>query len=85
MKKFTYVNGDEWDGFYVNGMLVWEHHTLRISDLIELLKKHGVRLNIDEIGLTSEQQAHMEDCGHLPKYLDELDCKSWTWKNDPST
>lgn len=67
--KINYVTGDDWQGLYVNGCLIEEGHTIRITDLLEILKDRKL-LTFDYHEI---DQNYLEDLGSLPDKFEDID------------
>jgi hypothetical protein len=67
---FTVASGtEEWQGLYVDGKLVMQDHSLRVPHLLEYLAEQGYfALDSREV-----EQETLNDRGHLPETLTELD------------
>jgi hypothetical protein len=74
--KVTVVHGDYWDGLYIDGKIVWQHHDLTVHTFMELVGDKQP-FEYESIGLDDEQLAHLECRGELPESLVDLDTK---WK-----
>lgn len=57
-------NGDDWEGLYVNGVLVHEDHSIRLEDFATLL---GFNLELVYV-----DQSWIERKGGLPNRLKEV-------------
>lgn len=65
MAKLTLVTADDWQGLYVDGVLVHEDHRIRPGDLFDLAP----------LGVLEEREADlawMEERGRLPTSLDDV-------------
>lgn len=69
MIKINYVTGDDWEGLYIDGELVEENHSIRITDLLEILKdRRLLTFDYHEVG-----QDYLEGLGNLPDNFNDLD------------
>lgn len=77
--KVTIVDtGDYWTAVYVNGKSVWQDHSLKPYELIEILKEHcGLELEVEWPELSQKQFVHCQDVGRLPDNLDDLEGADW--------
>lgn len=62
--KITFVDGDDWEGLYINNKLVLENHSLRISDVLKALGIKYESIIADDEWLAS--------CGNLPENLADV-------------
>jgi hypothetical protein len=62
--KFTFVEGDDWVGLYMDGELVYEGHSISPAYLAELLDADFERIWADD--------AWLYDVGTLPKNLEDV-------------
>ena len=62
--KVTFVDGDDWEGVYIDGKLVAEGHHVRIDELLQLLGINGEQIYADD--------AWLADRGSLPQNLSEV-------------
>jgi hypothetical protein len=62
--KVTFVDGDDWEGLYIDGKLDTEGHHVRIDDLLRLLGIDGQQIYADD--------AWLAERGNLPENLDEV-------------
>lgn len=78
MKKAVLVESYDWEGLYIDGVLVKEGHSLnegesRISSFVALAKKYEFSLeDLEEISLNSEDCRDTEDIGCFYKNLSEF-------------
>lgn len=68
MVKINYVTGDDWQGLYIDGGLVEENHSIRITDLLEILEDRKL-LTFD---YHEVDQGYLEDLGNLPDNFDDI-------------
>lgn len=71
----TYSDND-WLGVYFDGQLVYEGHSLRARELLELLEGRGV-LDYEDYCFSKAEEAYLDDVGNLPEKLSSLDDGSW--------
>lgn len=69
MATFTIVNGDDWEGLFVDGKLVSEGHSLSIYDLLHTAKTMGP---ITEIVYVEADYMWLEIHGSFPNNLSEV-------------
>ncbi len=62
--RVTFVDGDDWEGLYIDGKLVEEHHHVRLEDIF----KH---LGIEATFIFPDQQ-WLEERGNLPENLEDV-------------
>lgn len=74
-REVTIVNADDWKGLYIDGKLVFQNHSIRISDLVECLEEAGIKLGFEltEGELTEDGYERIQDEGCLPDDLEEVD------------
>ncbi len=63
--KITIVYGDDWEGLYLNGVLVTENHSLHVGEVLEALEI--------SCGYEETDREWMDERRCLPRLLD--DCK----------
>lgn len=69
MIKINYVTGDDWQGLYIDGELIEENHSIRITDLLEMLEdRRLLTFDYHEV-----DQRYLEDLGNLPDSFDDID------------
>ena len=69
MIDIKYVAGDDWQGLYIDGGLVEENHSIRITDLLEMLEdRRLLTFDYHEVN-----QGYLEDLGNLPDKFDDID------------
>ena len=69
MNKVTVVNGDDWQGLYLNGVLHSEAHSLKFCDLGYIINKIGPISKYVEYDVCSQW---MYDMGFLPKFFVDI-------------
>jgi hypothetical protein len=62
--KVTFVDGDDWEGLYIDDKLVIEGHVVRIDDMLRLLGIDGEKIYADDEWLQEQ--------GTLPVNLSEV-------------
>jgi hypothetical protein len=62
------VRGDDWEGIYLDGFLQLENHSLRLSDVLELLMDQ----QIDGFHQHTADEEWLEERGRLPENLSEV-------------
>jgi len=71
--KITTVQAYDWAGFYLDGELKQEGHSIRYDILIEELIKSGQPLTEEEhISLEYEANEWLEERGNLPKRIEDI-------------
>ena len=58
------VKGDDWQGLYIDGILMSEDHSISIEDFAEVV---GIKLSKKYVDLD-----WLEDNGYLPKLLENV-------------
>lgn len=58
------MDGDDWEGVYINGKLVTEGHHVRIDELLQLLGIDGGQIYADDAWLAEQ--------GSLPENLEDV-------------
>jgi len=63
-KRLTLVRGDDWEGLYLDGKLIWQGHTLESDVLLDLLQieNNTIWANLD----------WLHEQGGLPEELAEV-------------
>lgn len=77
MKKFVIIDGDDWEGLYIDGILVDEGHSLNEGTrreiwLRKMLSDHSGSLEDLQCGYLEDSETYFEDRGSLPSTLSEL-------------
>jgi len=62
--QVAFVDGDDWEGLYINGKLVEEHHHVRTEDVLRHL---GIKCEV-----IYPDQDWLEERGSLPANLSEV-------------
>jgi len=65
----TVVTGDYWEGFYIDGVLREQGHSL---DWIKLIDQHLIGASITKIDQLIPNQEWLDDNGSLPELLSEV-------------
>lgn len=79
MSKAILIKADDWEGLFLDGVLVEEGHTLnegssRIKYFIQLSKQYNFDLgNMKEVWVTEEDEERLNYNGSFPQTLLELD------------
>ena len=63
-KEIVLVKGDDWQGLYIDGILMSEDHSISIEDFAEVV---GIKLSKKYVDLD-----WLEDNGYLPKLLENV-------------
>lgn len=69
--KITIVNAYDWAGFYLDGILRHEGHSIRYDILIEELIKSAKVLTEEEY-ISIDNQEWLENLGSLPVLLKDI-------------
>lgn len=64
MPKFVYVDGDDWNGLYEDGKLIWQGHSTHPQELLELV---GIDVDFKEA-----DGDWLCERGHLPEELEDV-------------
>ena len=64
MPEFTYVDGDDWNGLYKDGELIWQGHSLSTYQVFKFL---GIALD-----MKAADGDWLYDKGNLPQYLKDV-------------
>lgn len=64
--KFVVVDSDQWQGLYVDGVLVFQYHSV---DLVSQLKKFGVDIS----SVWADSDPTLYDTGKFPARLEDVD------------
>ena len=49
IEKIALFWGDDWEGLYINGKLIYENHSIRAHEIITILEKHGMDATCVEV------------------------------------
>lgn len=63
------VVGDDWEGFYINGKLVAEGHSIPWCEMMESLDAAGPAIFLDYWKILFANTEWLEDVGSLPDTL----------------
>jgi len=67
-------DGGDWQGLYIDGVLVHEDHTIQAGTVLEMvLDKLGLKITFEKTWLSGTASTHLENVGRLPQTLAELD------------
>lgn len=66
MKLAKLTNWEDWEGFYVNGELVFEGHKVEVSDILPFLSK-----GFSEYSIYEDTAEILGSIGNCPKLLSE--------------
>ena len=69
MKRVNVVNGDDWQGLYLNGVLYSEGHSAKLCEVGDIINKLG---GISEYVEDEVCFEWMYDMGHLPKLFIDI-------------
>lgn len=70
--KVHLIFGDDWAGMYIDGTLVTEGHSLRPTEVLEIIaKRRQPVLELDWDYLEGEALDKLHDVGRLPERLKE--------------
>lgn len=64
MAKFSYVDGDDWNGLYKDGKLIWQGHNITTYRLLELIGA--------EVDYKEADGDWLMDRGDLPVKLEDV-------------
>ena len=72
--KITLVNGDDWEGIYIDNELMMENHSLHLGRTLKLIqdKMSGRMDKIEHLSEIVADGEWLEERGCLPKKLDEV-------------
>ena len=62
IEKIAVFWGEDWEGLYINGKLVYENHNIRADEIITILDQHGLEATCIEV-----DDAWLMEKGRLPK------------------
>lgn len=68
-KQYVIVNGDDWEGIFVEGIRVSEGHSHSTRELLEIVKEHGA---VGEFWDFEPDMDWLTDHGSLPDTLGEV-------------
>ena len=68
-KQYVIVNGDDWQGIFVDGKLISEGHSFSSYELLEIVKEHGA---VGEFWSLEPDMDWLEDRGGLPDTLRDV-------------
>lgn len=64
-----YVRGDDWEGLYVNGIIHYQNHSLRVGHVIQIIKE----CDTIEVVYEYDVESHwMEEMGYLPEFFSDI-------------
>lgn len=67
IEDLTIAQGDDWSGIYIDGHLVYEGHSIHPMFLADVIEDFHIKyVDLD----------WLEERGHLPSDLDEVQCES---------
>lgn len=69
--ELVIVNGDDWEGLYINGVLVTEGHSISNRELAEAIIERLPRLNISYECKEADID-WLHDRGSLPEKLEKV-------------
>ena len=75
MSEIVFVYADDWEGVYLNGELIQQHHSIDAYDLIHRLIKVGVTLGSSSCVTSVEAGEWLSDEGCLPDTYEEFEEK----------
>lgn len=67
--RINYVVTDDWEGIYIDGILIDSGHSIKASDLLEILEEFKL-ITYKQEGI---EQDYMEDMGDLPKHYKNIE------------
>ncbi len=71
--KVTSVFSDEWDGLFVNGLLVHSEHTIYVAEGIgAIAAKRGYPIIIESLTIETADQDWIDDMGDYPEKLSDV-------------
>lgn len=66
------LNGWDWQGLYINGVLVWEDNSLDDPDTwVRLTNKYGIT-KLETKPLEEVDRLDLDDTGNLPLNIEDL-------------
>jgi len=69
--KIALVQGDEWQGLYLDGKLVLENHSLSARHVLEKLRDHSD--DIQELSCLIVDEEWLDGQGSLPERLSDVE------------
>ena len=66
-KKITLVNLDDWEAIYIDGKKALDGHSIRITELLDLLG-----IDYKELEITDEFMKKTEETGYVPDNESDL-------------
>lgn len=74
VKQAVLVKSDEWQGFYINGELVYERHHIGVKDLIRIYNEDIFHMGTLKIcWVTDDYELELEKNGGLPERLSDVE------------
>lgn len=71
-KRALILNGWDWEGLYINGVLVWEDNSLDDPDTwVRLTNAHGIT-KLEHKELEEADRLDLSDNGGLPLNIEDL-------------
>ncbi len=68
-KQYVIINGDDWQGIFVDGYLISEGHSFGSYELLEIVKEHGA---VGDFWSLEPDMDWLMDRGGLPDTLREV-------------
>lgn len=69
--KLIFVEGDDWQGLFHNGVLIHEEHEIRKSDLVKWMKKYNT-FDVKFTWLNNFGLKWLADIGSFPANYSEI-------------
>ncbi|OPH61843.1 hypothetical protein BC351_00965 [Paenibacillus ferrarius] len=69
--KFILVQGDDWEGLYLNNEMFDEDHKILREALVGYMNKYKT-LDVEFHSLNDEGDAWLQERGNLPNYYNEI-------------
>lgn len=68
------IRADDWEGLFVDGVLVYEHHEISRRELRELCKEHKINFSeIEEGWVTDDYDEYLSVAGGFPEKLEDVE------------
>jgi len=69
--KLTFINGDDWEGVFINGVLKYEGHNISIWKFAEIAQEYNT-LNFEFLLINEDGLEWLSDVGSFPTKFTEI-------------
>jgi len=72
-RKVRIVDVDSFQGLYIDGVLVYENHTIGVRDLMICLRDNGlIGFDFERLTASDKDETEVIMFGGFPRYIEEL-------------